>query len=89
MPKARQLGCAGWTNDQLRKEVELGASFIFPADTDAVFNSDPGSLWPEMIGKTEQKLADSEPASQTHGPALVHLSSRYESKRATFSLAGR
>jgi putative transcriptional regulator len=57
------LGYVGWTNDQLRKEVELGAWFIFPADTDAVFNSDPGSLWPQMIRKTEQKLAESEPAS--------------------------
>ena len=57
------LGYAGWTNEQLRKEVELGAWFIFPADTDAVFNSDPGSLWPQMIRKTEQKLAESEPAS--------------------------
>jgi putative AlgH/UPF0301 family transcriptional regulator len=56
------LGYAGWTNDQLRKEVELGAWFIFPPDTDVVFNSDPGSLWPEMIRKTEQKLAESEPA---------------------------
>ena len=57
------LGYAGWTNDQLRKEVELGAWFIFPGDTDAVFNSDPGSLWPQMIRKTEQKLAESESAS--------------------------
>jgi putative transcriptional regulator len=55
------LGYAGWTNLQLRKEVELGAWFIFPPDTDVVFNSDPGSLWPEMIRKTEQKLAESEP----------------------------
>jgi putative AlgH/UPF0301 family transcriptional regulator len=57
------LGYAGWTNDQLRKEVELGAWFIFPADTGAVFNSDPGSLWPQMIRKTELKYAGSEPAS--------------------------
>ena len=56
------LGYAGWTNDQLRKEVELGAWFIFPADTGAVFNSDPGSLWPQMIRKTELKYAGSEPA---------------------------
>ena len=58
------LGYAGWTNDQLRKEVELGAWFIFPADTSAVFNSDPRSLWPQMIRKTEQKLAGSKPGSQ-------------------------
>src|SRR5215472_5975807 len=43
------LGYAGWKNDQLRKEVGLGAWFIFPAETGAVFNSDPGSLWLRMI----------------------------------------
>lgn len=57
------LGYAGWTNDQLRKEVEMGAWFIFPADTGAVFNSDPGSLWPQMIRKTELKYAGNEPPS--------------------------
>jgi putative transcriptional regulator len=57
------LGYAGWTNDQLRKEVELGAWFIFPADAGAIFNSDPGSLWPQMIRKTELKFAGSEPVS--------------------------
>jgi putative AlgH/UPF0301 family transcriptional regulator len=51
------LGYAGWTKDQLRKEVELGAWFIFPPDAGTVFNSDPDSLWLEMIGKTELKLA--------------------------------
>ena len=56
------LGSAGWTNDQLRKEVELGAWFIFPADAGTVFNSDPDSLWPQMIQKTELKLAGSGPA---------------------------
>src|SRR5215469_8102857 len=57
------LGYAGWTNDQLRKEVELGAWFIFPADTGAVFSSDPGSLWLQMIRKREEKVAASKPAS--------------------------
>jgi putative AlgH/UPF0301 family transcriptional regulator len=57
------LGYAGWTKDQLRKEVELGAWFIFPGDTGAVFNSDPGSLWSQMIAKTELKYAGGEPAS--------------------------
>jgi putative AlgH/UPF0301 family transcriptional regulator len=56
------LGSAGWTNDQLRKEVELGAWFIFPADAEAVFDSDPDSLWSQMIQKTELKLAGSGPA---------------------------
>jgi putative transcriptional regulator len=57
------LGYAGWANDQLRNEVKQGAWFIFPADTGAVFNSDPGSLWPQMIRKTELKYAGREPAS--------------------------
>jgi len=56
------LGYAGWTNDQLRKEVELGAWFIFQADAGTVFDSDPDSLWPQMIQKTELKLAGSGPA---------------------------
>jgi putative transcriptional regulator len=68
------LGYAGWTSDQLRKEVELGAWFIFPPDTGVVFNSDPGSLWPQMIQKTQLKVARNVPASQPNGPALVHSS---------------
>jgi len=62
------LGYAGWSNDQLRKEVELGAWFIFPADTGVVFNSDPGSLWRQMIRKTEQKFAESNPGSAPPWP---------------------
>src|SRR5262249_17973392 len=53
------LGYAGWTDELLRKEVELGAWFIFPADADTVFNSDPDSLWSQMIRKTELKFATS------------------------------
>ena len=64
------LGYAGWTNDQLRKEVELGAWFIFPADAGAVFDSDPDSLWSQMIRKTELKLAGSEPADADQWPLL-------------------
>ena len=56
------LGYAGWTIDQLRKEVELGAWFIFPADANTVFSADPDLLWSQMIRKTELKLAGSEPA---------------------------
>lgn len=52
------LGYAGW--DQLRREVELGAWFVFPAETGTVFNADPDSLWLEMIRKTEMQMARSE-----------------------------
>ena len=51
------LGYAGWNTDQLRKEVELGAWFIFRADAGTVFDSHPDSLWPRMIQKTELQLA--------------------------------
>jgi len=51
------LGYAGWTSDQLKKEVELGAWFVFPADAATVFDTDPDTLWSRMIRKTEQKMA--------------------------------
>jgi putative transcriptional regulator len=51
------VGYAGWTNEQLRREVALGMWFIFQADTSMVFDSDPDTLWQRMIKKTEQKLA--------------------------------
>ena len=57
------LGYAGWTQEQLQKEVELGAWFIFPAETSTVFSAHPDSLWQEMIRKTELQLAQTEPAS--------------------------
>jgi putative AlgH/UPF0301 family transcriptional regulator len=62
------LGYAGWTNDQLREEVELGAWFIFRGDARTVFNADPDSLWSKMIGKTELKMAGREPVTAPAGP---------------------
>lgn len=54
------LGYAGWTQDQLQKEVELGAWFIFPGEARTVFNAHPDSLWQEMIRQTELQLAQTE-----------------------------
>jgi putative AlgH/UPF0301 family transcriptional regulator len=51
------LGYAGWTQDQLRQEVELGAWFVFSAGASEVFDSDPDSLWDKMIRKTELQMA--------------------------------
>jgi putative AlgH/UPF0301 family transcriptional regulator len=51
------VGYAGWTQDQLRTEVQLGAWFVFPPDAATVFNSDPDSLWLQMIEKTEYEMA--------------------------------
>lgn len=51
------LGYAGWTTDQLRNEVGLGGWFIFQADQQTIFNPNPGSLWRQMIKKTELNMA--------------------------------
>jgi len=42
----------------------LGAWFIFPAESSTVFNSDPDSLWLEMIRKTEMQMARREPGDR-------------------------
>jgi putative AlgH/UPF0301 family transcriptional regulator len=60
------LGYAGWTQDQLRTEVQLGGWFVFPADAATIFNSDPNSLWLQMIQKTELQMATTEPLTQFH-----------------------
>lgn len=51
------LGYAGWTTDQLKQEINLGAWYTFPPDTKTVFDSDPDSLWQRMIRKTERQFA--------------------------------
>lgn len=66
------LGYAGWNSNQLRKEVQLGAWFIFPAELTTIFNSDPDTLWQEMIRKTELQVAAAEPANPTGSPQM-HL----------------
>lgn len=55
------LGDAGWHVDQLRREIEVGAWFVFPGNAETVFNSDPDFLWPQMIRKTELQMARNEP----------------------------
>jgi putative AlgH/UPF0301 family transcriptional regulator len=65
------LGYAGWTQDQLRTEAQLGAWFVFPADAATVFNSDPDSLWLQMIQKTELQLAKTESFTEISQPATL------------------
>ena len=65
------LGYAGWTQDQLRTEAQLGAWFVFPADAATVFNSDPDSLWLHMIQKTELQLAKTDTFAETSQPATL------------------
>lgn len=68
------MGYAGWTREQLRMEVELGAWFIFPADAGTVFNANPDSLWPEMIRQTEMKMAENEPVLRMPASAFERAS---------------
>ena len=62
-------GYAGWTQDQLRTEVQLGAWFIFPPDAATIFNSDPDSLWLQMIEKTELQMVKTERFRENPQPA--------------------
>jgi len=69
------LGYAGWSNDQLREEIELGSWFIFQGNAATVFDSDPDSLWRQMIQKTEFQFARRKPAdalSQATVPAIFN-----------------
>lgn len=61
------LGYSGWNKAQLGMEVQMGAWYVFPADASMVFNSDPESLWREMIRKTDLKLAWNEMANEAAG----------------------
>ncbi len=70
------LGYAGWSNDQLRKEVEQGSWFIFQGDTGTVFDSDPDSLWRQMIERTEFRLARSEPADAQSRTVAFEINDR-------------
>ena len=76
------LGYAGWTNEQLRREVELGSWFIFPADAATVFDAHPNSLWSRMIRKTEQKLAGNEPADAEQWTLLAESGAFREAEGA-------
>jgi len=51
------IGYAGWGAGQLEHEVELGAWHIMPPDVATVFHSDPDSVWPRLIRKTETQIA--------------------------------
>jgi putative transcriptional regulator len=51
------VGYAGWGAGQLEHEVDLGAWHIVPADAATVFHSDPDSVWPRLIRRTEAQIA--------------------------------
>jgi len=51
------LGYAGWEAGQLEHEIDLGAWRVLPASAAEVFHSDPESVWPRLIRRTETQVA--------------------------------
>jgi putative transcriptional regulator len=51
------LGYAGWGPGQLEHEVDLGAWRILPPNSESVFDTDPDSVWPRLIRRTELRIA--------------------------------
>jgi len=65
------LGYSGWTGPQLENELDLGAWYIFQGSAKAVFDSDPDSLWQQLIRETELRIASNgrfAPESRSPGP---------------------
>lgn len=51
------LGYSGWGAGQLEAEMEHGAWHTLRGDADAVFDSEPSSLWPRLVKKTRLRIA--------------------------------
>lgn len=51
------FGYAGWTSGQLEKEVLEGSWFTCPATKDEVFDSDPKTIWRQLLLKMGGKYA--------------------------------
>ena len=55
------VGYAGWGPGQLEHEVDLGAWHILSADAAEVFHSDPETVWPRLIRRTQLQIASTKP----------------------------
>ena len=51
------LGYCGWGEGQLENEIRQGGWWIFEAKAGTVFDPNPSSLWPRLIVRTEQQVA--------------------------------
>lgn len=49
-------GHAGWAPGQLQAELDRGDWRIIRADSGAVFEQDPETIWPEMIRRSSEQL---------------------------------
>jgi putative transcriptional regulator len=50
-------GYAGWSAGQLRSEVDEGAWYVLPADSEDVFMNDPDRLWQGVLRRQGGELA--------------------------------
>src|SRR6185295_8313895 len=49
-------GYAGWASGQLQNEFDRGDWRIIRADSGTVFEQDSETVWPEMIGRSSERL---------------------------------
>lgn len=59
-------GYCGWGPGQLQREMNLGVWYIFEGDTNSVFDSDPGSVWPRLIARTQQTIVERNPGRKAY-----------------------
>ena len=55
------VGYAGWGPGQLDAEVDAGAWHVLSGNANTIFDHDPDTLWPRLIGRTEQHVVKFSP----------------------------
>jgi putative transcriptional regulator len=48
-------GYAGWSSQQLDREVALGGWYILPGDPETIFEKNPSQIWAELIRRSSLK----------------------------------
>ena len=61
-------GYAGWSPGQLEHEIARGSWHVLPGEPELVFDSDPASLWEELVARGEAEWA-----TLPRDGRLVHL----------------
>lgn len=59
-------GYAGWSQQQIKNEVDLGLWYIFGGEAGVVFDPKPESLWSRLIQQTSRKTAATAPRRLLH-----------------------
>lgn len=51
------LGYSGWARDQLENELDHQLWHVMPGELSSVFDTEPESLWPRLVRRTELQVA--------------------------------